>query len=261
MKSKILSIVEVAFVFIVIRLVVWGFNTTRLAEAIWDRLGWSYFGHILCFLVPVLILLLARRSFTTYGLSLAVNWRSSIKWGALFGAMLGLPSLIALVLGWLEIEIPKLWLSTLIFQIFFAGFGEEILYRGYYQSRINIGYGRPYKVGRIQFGVGLIAISLLFGFAHVLNPFNPFQGRSGLDWVAGLVALQTGVFYGLVREKTGSILGSAIIHGSTFWWDFIGDGSARFISMSVGWSICWVILSMVFHKTNDPQPSPPAPLP
>ena len=91
-KSKILSIVEVALVFIVIRVVVWEFNTTPLARTIWDRLGWSYFGHILCFLVPVLILLLARRSFTTYGLNLAVNWRSSIQWGTLFGTMLGLPS-------------------------------------------------------------------------------------------------------------------------------------------------------------------------
>jgi hypothetical protein len=64
------------------------------------------------------------------------------------------------------------------------------------------------------------------------------------------VALQTGVFYGLVREKTGSVLASAVIHGSTFWWDFLGDGSMRFISMSIGWCISWVILYASFSKTK-----------
>jgi membrane protease YdiL (CAAX protease family) len=149
-----------------------------------------------------------------------------------------------------EIEVPKYWVSILIFQLFFASFGEEILYRGYYQSRINDGFGLPWDVGGLRFGIGLIAISILFGFAHVLNPFNPFQGQFTLDWVGGLIALQTGLFYGFVREKTGSILASAIIHGSTFWWDFLAEGSTRYIGMSIGWCISWVLLFTIFSRTR-----------
>jgi membrane protease YdiL (CAAX protease family) len=228
----------------------WGWSITPLAQRERDLLRWPYFSHIIFILVSILILFFAKRSFKSYGLNPGVNWRASLKWGLLFGAALAAPPLFAFIFGWQEIEVPKFWLSTLIFQMFFASFGEEILYRGYYQSRLNDGFGRPWNADGVRFGIGLIAISMLFGFAHVLNPFNPLQGRYALDWVGGLVALQTGVFYGLVREKTGSILASAIIHGSTFWWDFLGEGSTRYISMSIGWCISWVILFAIFSRTK-----------
>lgn len=35
--------------------------------------------------------------------------------------------------------------STVIFQFFFAGFGEEIMFRGYMQSRLNEGFGYCWK--------------------------------------------------------------------------------------------------------------------
>jgi membrane protease YdiL (CAAX protease family) len=241
-------VLEVAAVFISLHLVVWGWNTTSFQQREWDLLRWPYFSHVLIVLVPVLTVVLARRSLRSAGLDLRVNWRTSLTWGFLFGAMLAAPCLAALAFGWIQIDVPRLWLSTIVFQVLFAGFGEEVLYRGYFQSRLNDGFGRPFKVEGISFGVGLIAISLLFGLGHLLNPFNPFLGHNGLDWFAGLIALQTGLFYGLVREKTGSILAPAIIHGSTFWWDFLADGSARYIGMSIGWSIAWVLLFTVFSN-------------
>jgi membrane protease YdiL (CAAX protease family) len=134
--------------------------------------------------------------------------------------------------------------------VIFAGFGEEILYRGYYQSRLNLAFGRPFDADGIKFGVGLIVVSLLFGLGHLLNPFNPFLGQPDLDWFAALIALQTGVFYGLAREKTGSILIAALLHASTFWWDFLPDESTRYVAMSVGWAICWILLFTVFNKTK-----------
>lgn len=249
-RIRLSSVIEVVIVFILLRLTVWVWCTTDLARREEELLSWGYFSHVLFIGVPILIVLLNRRNWASYGLSLATGWRSSLKWGAIFAASLGLPTLIALFCGWLIIDWPEKWLATFVFQFFFAGFGEEILYRGYYQSRLNQGFGRPYTANQIRFGVGLIAISILFGCAHVMNPFNPLQGSFALDWFAGLVALQTGVFYGLVREKTGSVLASAIIHGSTFWWNFIGDGSERLIGMSIGWSISWIILYITFSKAN-----------
>jgi membrane protease YdiL (CAAX protease family) len=250
MTKKIRSVVEVALVVVFLRLAAWGWDTTPLAQREFGLVRWDFLRHILFALIPILILIFARRSFKAYGLDLKVNWKASLKWGVIFGAALGIPPLLALILGWQEVAVPKYWLSTLIFQMFFASFGEEILYRGYFQSRINGAFGRPWDAGGLKFGVGLIAISVLFGFAHVLNPFNPFQGQYGLDWVGGLIALQTGFFYGFVREKTGSILPSAVIHGSTFWWDFLAEGSARYIGMSIGWCISWVLLFALFSRAK-----------
>lgn len=67
-------------------------------------------------------------------------------------------------------------ISTVIWQFIFSGFGEEIHYRGYYQPRINEEFGRPFKFLGVEFGLGLIVASLLFGLSHVLNPFSPFEG-------------------------------------------------------------------------------------
>jgi membrane protease YdiL (CAAX protease family) len=197
--------------------------------------------------------MLAKRNPNFYGLILRKNFRASLKWGLVFGGILVVPIFIEVLLGWQNIEIPKFWLSTIIFQVIFAGFCEEILYRGYYQSRINETFDRPWDISGLKFGIGLIAISVLFGFAHVLNTYNPLQGQYSFDWVGGLIALQTGLFYGFVREKTGSILASAVIHGSTFWWDFLADGSTRYIGMSIGWCISWIVLFAIFSRTKSTE--------
>jgi hypothetical protein len=41
---------------------------------------------------------------------------------------------------------------NLVFQFFFAGFGEEILFRGYMQSRLNEDFGRPWRLRGVSFG-------------------------------------------------------------------------------------------------------------
>ena len=64
-----------------------------------------------------------------------------------------------------------------------AGFGEEIFFRGYIQSRVNQAFGRPWQVLGLQFGVGLIVSSLLFGFIHALNTVDYFSGRFEFAWL------------------------------------------------------------------------------
>ena len=66
--------------------------------------------------------------------------------------------------------------STVIFQFFFAGFGEEILFRGYMQTKLNEDFGRPWSLKGINFGPGLLIAAALFGVLHLMNPFNPLMG-------------------------------------------------------------------------------------
>ncbi len=120
--------------------------------------------------------------------------------------------------------------STVTWQFVFSGFGEEILYRGYFQSRINQEFGRPYNILGVNFGIGLIIASLFFTFAHIMNPFNPFAGRFELAWWSGFSSFFTGLFLGLVREKTKSIIAAGIAHGLP---DAVGESVALLFDITL----------------------------
>lgn len=94
-----------------------------------------------------------------------------------------------------------------------AGFGEEVFFRGYVQSRIDLAFGRPHRVLGMDFGAGLIVSSLLFGLIHALNSVDYFAGRYHFAWWSGLSAIFAGLFFGCLREKTGSILAGGVAHG------------------------------------------------
>jgi membrane protease YdiL (CAAX protease family) len=105
-------------------------------------------------------------------------------------------------------------LLTVLWLLLGAGFGEEVFYRGYIQSRLNESFGRPFCMLGIQFGAGLIVSSLLFGFLHALNSVDYFEGRFSFAWGFGIANICTGLFYGCLREATGGILAGAVAHGT-----------------------------------------------
>ena len=61
---------------------------------------------------------------------------------------------------------------------------------------------------------GAVAGGALFSFVliHLLNPFDYFRGGGTLAWWWGLSAF-AGLWRGLLRERTGTILVPAIVHG------------------------------------------------
>jgi membrane protease YdiL (CAAX protease family) len=124
--------------------------------------------------------------------------------------ILCLPMVLALVFQRDSVEaalLSTLWL------FFGAGFGEEIFFRGYCQSRINEAFGRPWTLLRVQFGPGLLVSSLLFGFIHALNTVDYFENQFHFAWLLMLVNFFAGLFLGVLRERTGSIFPGAIAHG------------------------------------------------
>lgn len=144
----------------------------------------------------------------------------SFRDGLILVFLLIIPIILGLVLN----KLTSMIVSTVIWQFIFSGFGEEIMYRGYYQSRINEEFGRPYSFLGVNFGIGLIISSLLFAMAHILNPFNPFEGSFDLAWGWGLWTFFGGLFFGFIREKTGSILAAGIAHGLP---DAFGEALAK----------------------------------
>ncbi len=104
-------------------------------------------------------------------------------------------------------------LVSFLFYLLFLGPGEEFLFRGYIQSRLNVAFGRPFRFWGVSWGWGLVITSLIFGLMHVLNPFNPFLGKFDLYIWWGVWTFFGGITFGYIREKAGSILPTALLHG------------------------------------------------
>lgn len=103
--------------------------------------------------------------------------------------------------------------ATFLFYALFLGPGEEILFRGYIQSRLNRAFGRPATLGGQRWGWALPLTASLFGGFHVLNLPDLYAGLWVPAWWAGLAGFGWGLFFGWLREWDGSVLAPAAVHG------------------------------------------------
>jgi len=131
--------------------------------------------------------------------------------------------LFPIVLAWMLGKLSLLIVSTVVWQFIFSGFGEEFVWRGYVQSRLNQVFGRPLQLFSVKFGAGLIIASILFGLLHAFNTYDPAVGFASLSWGWALSATFGGLFFGILREKTGSLLACGLAHGLP---DAVGEALA-----------------------------------
>jgi hypothetical protein len=143
----------------------------------------------------------------------------------LIAVLLVLPVGIALWMG----KLSPVIISTVIWQFVLSGFGEEFMYRGYFQSRINQAFGRPYQIFGIQFGPGLLIAALLFGLMHAFNGLKPGLGIGSMYWGWALWTFFGGLFGGIIREKTGTLLAPGIAHG-------LPDAVGEPLRILMGWA-------------------------
>ncbi len=97
-----------------------------------------------------------------------------------------------------------------IFNYFiFVGLSEEILFRAYIQSRLNIAFGKPFRLFRVDFGVGLFISAILFGLLHGFNTHE-------FSWWA-LFPIPMGMIFGFLREKESGLVACTLLHGMVDW--------------------------------------------
>ena len=85
---------------------------------------------------------------------------------------------------------------------------EELFFRGYTQSRLNLAFGRPFTTLGIQWGWGMLLSAALFGLWHVV--MNPLAASS---WMHALWTFFAGLIFASVREKSASVLAPSLLHG------------------------------------------------
>ena len=99
-------------------------------------------------------------------------------------------------------------LKEFVWNILVGGFAEEFFYRGYIQSSINLEYMRDWKLGKVSFGPGLVVSSLLYGLGRGLRTIKPWRGAYPVSWSWTVFVFTVGLFYGLIREASGDIIGA-----------------------------------------------------
>ncbi|WP_298820172.1 CPBP family intramembrane glutamic endopeptidase [Chloroflexus sp.] len=117
---------------------------------------------------------------------------------------------------WLQLPQPTVVgraITTFVFFIFFLGLGEELLFRGYIQSRLNDVWGRPFRFFGVPWGWGGLITAALFGLMHALNLGSLVNGNWQWSWWWGGWTFFSGLVFGFAREKTGSIVAPALLHG------------------------------------------------
>jgi membrane protease YdiL (CAAX protease family) len=112
-----------------------------------------------------------------------------------------------------SIELPQTntIVATLLFQSFFPGMGEEILFRGLIisllSSRVFTGF-RQNKASKF----GIIALSsAYFAIAHIYFTLTPFQ-ITHIDYLQLVTAVGCGAYYAVFYLKTESLLAPFLAH-------------------------------------------------
>lgn len=198
------------------------FVLTNVGFIILVFMGWSYLEPLgalvlTAFFVLALMLItnLIQKKYSNFE-QLEVSRRIHIKNMLVLLIVLLLPIILALPLGKLSITL----VSVVVWQFIFSGFGEEIFFRGYIQSRLNDAFGRPYEWRGIQFGAGLFIAAGIFSVTHMLNTADIWAGDFNLAWWWGSFTFVGGLLFGLLREKTGSVLAPGLLHGL----EAVGEG-------------------------------------
>jgi membrane protease YdiL (CAAX protease family) len=98
------------------------------------------------------------------------------------------------------------------FYLLLLGPAEEVLFRGAIQSRLNLGFGRPFAFGATRWGWGAVITSALFGLMHVVNLYALLEGHWNPNWWAGPVEFCFALPFAYLRERTGGVVAPALLH-------------------------------------------------
>ena len=101
-------------------------------------------------------------------------------------------------------------IENILFQLTMPSIIEEVVYRGILLSLFSLLYIDNLHLGNINFGIGVVVTSILFGLWHGLNVNVDFEIT--ISWIPFIYTGLIGFILALVRERTGSLLFPIIIH-------------------------------------------------
>jgi uncharacterized protein len=136
------------------------------------------------------------------------SWRTFLITCVVY-ALIGIP--VMLLLG-ARFAPATASLPNYLYEASMPGLGEELVYRGILLLLLNQAFGRPWKLAGIQMGWGLIIISIMFGVLHGVDVEPNMPPVFHVSFMAMLFPFITGLLLGWLRERTGSVWPSVLLH-------------------------------------------------
>jgi membrane protease YdiL (CAAX protease family) len=187
---------------------------------------WLIGHHVVQILLAVAIMALPwwRRSLSDWGFNLKGH-KKTIK--TLFKFSVGwiiFSTIFILISQWVSgwPDLLDFYLNAeniliyLIFETVIVGISEELVFRGLVYGTLQLYFNKKIKVGFEISVAGLIS-ALFFALAHIGFQFSPFAITSFAPMQI-LVAFGLGLFYAVLREETGSLLGPILAHNISDGW-------------------------------------------
>ena len=177
-------------------------------DAAWVRRNQGLFIAAIWLYLPLLAAWLKKIEFASLGLGRPPVWLSL--------ALVGLWVLISyppfyLAWGWVQVyhfgqtfqlARPQGLLNLILVQTLAIALPEEVFFRGYLQSRLNLICGRPWRLWSAEIGPGLFATALVFTLCHLLISVN---------WLR-IAIFFPALLFGWMRERTNSLLAPILFH-------------------------------------------------
>jgi membrane protease YdiL (CAAX protease family) len=156
-------------------------------------------------------------NFKNSDLTLKIILKFSIGW--IIGT-----TIFTLVTQWLGGWLPLLdfYLSIeniliyLIFESIIVGISEEIVFRGLVYGTLSPYFSKKMKIGFSISYAGIIS-AVFFAIAHIGFQISPFS-ITAFAPMQIFIAFALGIFYAVLREKTGSLLGPILAHNISDGW-------------------------------------------
>lgn len=195
LKKLIILVISILILFYLLILPKYvSIGSINLLELQRNVIEWNYIGVTANYLLFIILFKYSKKTLSNFGVHIG-KFRKNIRWFIIITIFLiTLFRIIAILTnGSLKFQVPTI--STIIFQLFYVAFGEELFWRGYVQT---------------EYGIGIASIS--FGFIHFLNIFGrDIPLTQAIIW--GITATVLGFIMGYIRKKTDSIYASSIFHG------------------------------------------------
>jgi membrane protease YdiL (CAAX protease family) len=163
----------------------------------------------LWFLVPLVVITIARRPYEDYGLTLRNP--GSILFHAIVSLAVFLPYAVGHYFWeyWytgadFDLRLPSNLANEIVVQTMIVALPEEFFFRGYLQTQLDKSFGRPYRFLRADVGLGLPIAAGVFALCHV-----PFGGP------ARMIVFFPGLLYGWLRARTDTIVVPTLYHAAS----------------------------------------------